>query len=159
MLIFSLVAPLIVATSPAPASPFVPLHLYNGGWKVTIAEASKPDSLLNRCTETAAYYACEQVLNGKPIALVVFTFTEDARHFHSQVVLPDGKAVGRSDLTIDGPHWTYSSSGTDKNDKPIYYRTENYFDGDDKIHFEQSESADQKTWVKKMQGDEVRASR
>ena len=142
------------------ASAFTPLKLYEGTWTVvsahTMAGDGKPDTAVNRCTEGTAFYICEQVVNGKSIALVVFTATDDPTKFHTQPVLPSGRAVGRSDLTIQGDHWVYLSSGTDDNGKQVYYRTENVFTGRDKIHFAQSESADNKTWVIKNQGDEVR---
>ena len=89
-------------------------------------------------------------------ALIVYTATEDPTKFHSQPVLPDGQAVGRGDLTILGDHWTFLGSRTDATGKETFYRTENLFTGRDKIHFEQYESGDNKTWVKKNEGDVVR---
>ena len=139
---------------------FTPLKVYEGTWTVvsahTMAGDGRPDTLVNHCTEGTAFYTCEQVVNGKPMALVVFTATDDPAKFHSQVVLTTGRAVGLADLTVAGDHWTFFSSSTDDSGKQIFYRTENFFTGRDKIHFEQYESADNKTWVKKNQGDEVR---
>lgn len=144
----------------AASATFAPLKLYEGTWTVvsahTAAGDGRPDTVVNHCTEGSAFYTCEQMVNGKAIALVVFTATDDPAKFHTQPVLPTGRAVGRSDLTIAGDHWTYSSSGTDDAGKPVFYRTENIFTGRDKIHFEQYESGDNKTWVKKNEGDEVR---
>jgi hypothetical protein len=77
--------------------------------------------------------------------------------FHSQAVLPDGHAAGRTDITIDGSHWTYGNNNSEDVGKPPYYRTDNFFSGPDKIHYEQFESSDNKTWVKKSEGDEVRS--
>jgi hypothetical protein len=119
---------------------------YDGG-------EGKPDTIVNRCSEGTAFYTCEQVVNGKSLVLLVFTATDDPTKFHTQPVLPNGKAVGLGDLTIVGDHWTYSSS---EEGKQVFYRTENFFTGRDKIHFEQYESGDNKTWVKKNEGDEVR---
>jgi hypothetical protein len=142
------------------ASTFAPLKTYEGTWTVvsahTAAGDGKPDTVVNRCTEGLAYYVCEQVVNGKSLALVVFTATDDPTKFHTQPVLPTGTAVGRSDLTILGDHWVYLSSGKDAGGKQVYYRTENVFTGRDKIHFVQYESPDNKTWAIKNQGDEVR---
>ncbi len=141
---------------------FTPLKVYDGTWTIaaqhTMAGDGKPDMLTNHCTEGAAFYSCEQVVNGKAIALIVFTATDDATKFHSQPVLPDGRAVGRGDLTIAGDHWTFLGSGKDDGGKETFYRTENFFTGRDKIHFEQYESIDNKTWVKKNAGDEVRVN-
>ena len=139
-----------------------PISVYDGGWTITatttMAGAGKPDELVNHCSRATAYYACEQVVNGKPMALIVFTATEVPGKFHTQVVLPDGFSTGRGDLTISDNHWTFLGKDVEK-DKTTYFRTENYFTGRDKIHFEQYESTDNKTWVKKNEGDEVRASK
>jgi hypothetical protein len=144
----------------AATATFAPLRQYEGTWTVvsahTMAGDGRPDTVVNHCSEGTAFYTCEQVVNGKSLALVVFTATDDPTKFHTQPVLPSGRAVGLSDLTIVGDRWTYSSSGTDEGGKQVFYRTENVFTGRDKIHFEQYESGDGKTWVKKNQGDEVR---
>jgi hypothetical protein len=139
---------------------FAPLRVYEGTWTVvsahTVAGDGRPDTLVNHCTESTAFYTCEQVVNGKSLALIVFTSTDDPTKFHTQPVLQNGRAIGISDLTITGDHWTFLSNGADANGNQIFYRTENFFTGRDKIHFEQYESVDNKTWVKKNQGDEVR---
>jgi hypothetical protein len=139
---------------------FAPLRVYEGTWTVvsahTMAGDGRPDTLVNHCTEGTAFFTCEQVVNGKSLALIVFTATDDPAKFHSQPVLTNGCAAGLADLTVAGDHWTFLSNSMDDAGKPIFYRTENFFTGRDKIHFEQYESADNKTWVKKNQGDEVR---
>jgi len=75
--------------------------------------------------------------------------------YHTQPILPNGYAAGRGDLTIAGDHWTFLGKDTE-GDKTTWYRTENYFTGRDKIHFEQFESTDNKTWKATNSGDEVR---
>ena len=139
---------------------FTPIKLYEGTWTVvsahTMAGEGKPDTIVNHCTEGTAFYTCEQVVNGKSLALIVFTATDDPTKFHSQPVLPNGQAAGRGDLTILGDHWTFLGNGKNDAGKETFYRTENFFTGRDKIHFEQYESGDGKTWVKKNEGDEVR---
>lgn len=139
---------------------FTPLAVYNGTWKVTsphtLAGPGKPDTLVNHCTEGAAFFTCEQVVNGKPVALLVFTATEAPMKFRTNPVLPNGHVLDGGDLTIDGDHWTFLGSGKGKDGKPVYYRTENYFTGRDKIHSDQYQSDDNKTWVKTNEADEVR---
>ena len=141
----------------AASAAFAPIRVYEGTWTLvaahTMAGEGKPDTIVNHCSEGTAFYTCEQVVNGKSLVLLVFTATDDPTKFHTQPVLPDGKAVGRGDLTIVGTHWTYSSS---EEGNHVLYRTENLFTGRDKIHFEQYESGDGKNWVKKNEGDEVR---
>ena len=99
----------------AASAAFAPIKVYEGTWSLvaahTMAGEGKPDTIVNHRTEGTAFYTCEQVVNGKSLALIVFTATDDPTKFHTQPVLPNGKAVGRGDLTIVGDHWTYSSSG------------------------------------------------
>jgi hypothetical protein len=90
------------------------------------------------------------------MALIVFVTAEAPLTYHTQPILPDGHATGRGDLTIDGNHWTFLGKDVET-DKTTWYRTENYFTGKDKIHFEQFESTDdKKTWKMTNSGDEVR---
>src|SRR5579875_688920 len=87
---------------------FAPLHVYEGAWTITSnhtqASASKQDTLVNRCNEGAAFYTCEQIVNGRTLALIVFTATSDPGKFHTQPVLPNGTALPGSELTINGNH-------------------------------------------------------
>lgn len=48
------------------------------------------------------------------------------------------------------------SSGTNDSGRQVFYRMENIFYRTGQIHFEQYESGDNKSWVKKNEGDEVR---
>jgi hypothetical protein len=130
----------------APGAVFGPINVYEGTWTVvaahTMAGEGRPDTIVNHCHEGTAFYTCEQVVNGKALALIVYTSTEDPTKFHTQPVLPGGQAVGRGDLTIVGDHWTFLGIGKDDAGKEMFYRTENFFTGRDKIHFEQYESSD-----------------
>jgi hypothetical protein len=96
---------------------FAPIKVYEGTWTVvsahTMAGEGRPDTIVNHCNEGTAFYTCEQVANGRSLALIVYTATEDPTKFHSQPVLPNGQAVGRGDLTILGDHWTFLGSGKD----------------------------------------------
>lgn len=142
------------------ASPFQDLTAYEGEWHVKppFEKGSREfDQLINRCVERDIYFTCEQVLNGKPISLVVFTTTDDPKKFHVQNVLPTGFATGRTDLSVDGSHWTYLGKDTEDS-KTTWYRTDNYFTGRDRIHFEQYRSSDGQHWEKQSEGDEARAA-
>jgi hypothetical protein len=150
------------ADANAISQPLAALTILNGEWSVTgahtMAGAGKSDSLVNHCSMYDAFYACEQVVNGKALALIVFTSTSTPGSFHTQVNLPDGHATGRADLNIVGSHWTYNGKSTSDDGKTsTFYRTENMFTGRDRIHFDQYESSDGSTWQKKNEGDEVRA--
>ena len=146
-------------TSGSAASPFDALTVYEGAWTMAggSAAGARPDNLVNHCALTEAFFSCEQVVNGKPSALIIFTAADTPNTFHTQTVLPSGFAVGRGDLMVAGDHWTYRSKAQSVDGKSTtFYRTENLFTGRDRIHYEQYESADGNTWQKKMSGDEIR---
>lgn len=133
---------------------YTPLELYNGGWRVQKAGAA-PDTLVNHCARTGFYYMCEQVVNGKTSALVVFVPADAPGKYHSTVVLPSGEANGPGDLTIDGNRWVYIGKSVDGN-KTTWFRTTNIFTGKDHIHFEQAQSTDGTHWTTGRSGDEDR---
>lgn len=149
------------AAPPAP-DPFAPLAVYNGTWTV---QAEHPwnggapgasDQLVSRCQRFTLYFACEQTVNGKPQAFLVYTATSTPHVLHTRMITPDGLAGGRGDLTLDGNHWTYL-------DKPPpslkgnWSRVENFILDHDHIRFEEYESADEgKTWTKTNSGTEQR---
>jgi len=134
-----------------------PLTVYAGNWLFTPApKAGTPptsDHLTNHCHMDDAFYTCEQVVNGKPVAILIFVAGSKPGSFHTQAVQPDGSATGLGDLTIDGNHWTFS--GRDETGKPGF-RVENFFMDRNYIYFEQYKSGPTGAWVKTGEGDEVR---
>jgi hypothetical protein len=150
---------LLAALAIAPtADPFAPLELYNGTWTVhaqhSFSGAAGADTLVNRCTRGQAFFSCEQVVNGKPAALVVFTASSEAGKFDVDNILPNGHASSDTDLVINGDHWTFITHSAPHMPR---FRTENTFHGPDNIHFEQFESPDGgKTWNKTNEGDDTR---
>ncbi len=155
MLPFVLLAALVVA---AASNPFAPLELYNGTWTVhaqhSFSGADGPDTLVNHCNRGQAFYTCEQIVNGKPAALVIFTASSEPGKFDVDNILPNGHASSDTDLFIHGDHWTFITNSATNTPR---YRTENVFNGPDRIHFEQFESPDGgKTWNKTNEGDDTR---
>lgn len=136
-------------------APYQPLMLYNGTWQVTPLHAAKPDVLVDHCERTGKFYSCEQTVNGKTAALVVFVPAEQPGHYYTQPILPDGYAIGRGDLEIAGDRWVYSSKHVE-GAKTTYFRTINIFTGKDHIHFDSQTSADGTQWKTTQSGDEQR---
>ena len=145
----------------APQDAYAPLRLYNGGWTVThhdkASGKSGTDSLINQCSQIGLFYACQQTVNGKTGALVVFIPSGDAGHYVTHPVLVDGKSPGSGDLTITGSHWVYLGHSDDPGGKTTWYRTVNDFDGKDHIRFESAQSSDGKTWTVMSDGEESRS--
>jgi len=101
------------------------------------------------------FFACQQTINGKPGALIIFVPSGQPGHYYTQAVLQEGFATGRGELQIEGERWTYSSK-SDQNGRTLYHRTINVFSGKNRIHFEQSESSDGQNWTTTASGDNVR---
>lgn len=146
--------------SPAPKAisedAYAPLELLNGAWKITPGHHSRPyDTLVNHCHREDLYYSCTQTVDGVLSALLVYVPTDVPGRYHSQVVLPSGEALGRSNITIAGDLWTYDSQ-EDREGKTYYYRTVNTFTGKDKIHYSQQTSTDGVHFDEKSSGDSVR---
>lgn len=151
---------LAVSLMTATPDPYAPLWLYNGTWKVTRNDApagAKPDTLLNECARIGKYFGCQQTVNGSVRALILFIPTEKPGHYHTQAILPEGRATGLNDLEIDGDHWIFEM-GRLEDGKTKHYRTLNTFTGKTKIQFEQAESADGKEWKVTGSGHEVKVT-
>jgi hypothetical protein len=163
-------APAALSQSLTPAGPSQPaatddaytsLHLYDGAWDVTSSDPSKPLShLQNHCARTGLFFMCEQVVDGKSLALVCFLpvakVAEGVQEYKTQVLAADATTPGDwSSLTIDGNHWVFSSQAT-VNGKKTYFQTVNTFTGNDKIHFDIQRSDDGRTWKTQESGDEAR---
>jgi hypothetical protein len=145
----------IVSTAlPAEPDAYAPLWLYKGSWQIS-RQNQPPEKLVNLCSLVGRYFVCEQTANGTPGALLIFIPAGKPGKYYTQNVRPEGRASGRGDLEIAGDRWIYSSTW-DAGGKTIYYRTTNVFSGKNRIHFEQAESTDNKEWVVKATGDEVR---
>jgi len=158
MIVFAFLALLLGRAANAP-DPFAALRLYAGPWRVTMhdpAGKDTTDALVNDCHLFGQYFACQQTVNGKVGALVVYVPGETPGHFYIQNVLPDDRAVGRGELTVDGSRYTYANHNDDSTQ---WWRTTNEFIGTDRIHFEQATSTDGKTWTVTRSGDEVRGTK
>jgi hypothetical protein len=155
--VFASLTSLPLAAQTFPDSVYAPLWNYNGTWKVSI-QGKPPDTLINHCTRTGLFFACEQNVNGTPAALVVFIPTDAEGHYRTNPITKEGTAIGPGDLEIKGNHWTYLGK-SDADGKTTWYRTTNDFTDDSHIHFEQSQSTDKIHWEVQRTGDEVRTDK
>jgi hypothetical protein len=162
LLLVSVIAALCVfgRLAAAPDPVYAPLWLYQGTWHVTPsgrAPGAKPDVLVNQCALVGKYFTCQQTVNGTVSALIVFIPTGQPGHFHNQAIMPSGRAGGLGELEINGDRWVYSN-GQLQGGKTKHFRNINVFTGKNKIHYEQSESFDEKDWKVTASGDEVRVT-
>src|ERR1035441_8341899 len=62
-------------TVSAATDPYAPLRLYDGKWDLLPASGDKPGATVhieNRCAKVGEFFACNQIVNGKNMALVIF---------------------------------------------------------------------------------------
>lgn len=142
------------------ADAYAPLRLYQGTWRVKSghgADAGKVTVLVNECARIGQFFGCQQTVDGKAEALILFLPYGKPGHYYTQAVTAEGRAMGRGELEIAGSRWTYLSKSVNDG-KQTWYRTTNEFSGEDRIHYEQAESSDGVKWVVKGSGDEERGS-
>jgi hypothetical protein len=148
----------------APASdPLAKIAAYAGTWQTDIENVKTPYSntskekttLTNRCWRSNQYYACNQVVDGKSVALLVFTYIAKKGVYLSHVVPDDDSEghVGR--LYIHDNVWTFPWEFNDKG-KLVYFRVVNTFVKPDEIDYRQEYSEDRKTWILMGRGHEVK---
>ncbi len=148
------------AGAPGKAS-LEPLQAYQGTWRVTRSDSGpkeKPDRLVNRCVTLGIYFACEQSVNDRATALLVFIPAGEAGHYHTQSILPEGRATGLDDMQISGTHWVFTSR-RHEGGNTTYFRNTNVFTDANHIHFENAQSPNGKQWTVEESGDETRVSR
>jgi len=145
----------------ADPDPYAPLKLYEGAWKVRMSgHDQQPDHLVNRCSRTGTFFSCEQELNRKTAALVIFLSSghnsSAALEYRTLAVLADAsKPDDWGRLTIDGQTWTYAWMQKD-GEKTVEMRNVNQFRDNDHIHFEVQKHAEDGTWKTQFSGDEER---
>ena len=141
--------------------PYGPLRLYDGKWEIKTSDSEKNEMQVeNHCTKTGLFFVCEQVVNGKSDALVVFLplakTATGGEEYRTQALGADAGAAGEwGKLTIEGDRWVYSWKNKD-GEKVVHWRNVNTFTGTDKIHFEVQRSDDESTWKTQKSGDEKR---
>jgi hypothetical protein len=141
------------------ADAYTPLRLYQGTWKATSQSASGVATtkiIANECARIGQFFGCQQTIDGKPGALILFLPAGQPGHYYTQAVTVEGFATGRGDLLIEADRWTYSSKSK-QDGKDMFHRTTNEFSGANRIHYEQAESPDGEHWVVKATGDEQKA--
>jgi hypothetical protein len=148
----------VSAVPPGANAALAPLMAYNGTWQVTRNNAPKPDTMVNQCVAVGTYLACHQTVNDGAASLLVFIPSKTAGQFYTQTILPDGRAGGRGDLTVEGDTWTFLNRWNQAAGKSSFYRVVNVFKGKNQIHFEQQQSDDGTNWKTTASGDEVRVS-
>lgn len=146
----------------APATGLDAVGVYAGRWHSEVRHLDTPyskagieqASLRNDCWRARAFYACEQVVDGKPMALLVYLH-QTGGHYVTHVVPADGGAAHDGILLIEGNRWTFPWQ-FDDHGKTVHERVVNVFDGSDAIAFRQEYSLDGVHWKAMATGRETR---
>jgi hypothetical protein len=109
-----------LASTPAlAADPYDALKAMDGHWRVTTG-TGRTETLDNACSRTGLFFVCEETIQGKPTALVVFRpqshkevgdREEGKLAFRVQTLTAGADRPGPwKDLVIDGTTWTISDA-------------------------------------------------
>ena len=139
------------------------IEAYKGTWKISTvtldtahSKAAHDEKVLrNDCWRSAAYYACNQFLDGTSQALLVFTYHPDKNLYTSYVIPQDGSAAHSGTLEIHGDTWIFPWEVTE-NGTTVYYRVVNIFTSRNSIQFRSEFSTDKQTWTPTATGTELR---
>jgi len=152
----------VLALAPAAAAAGIEtIAAYKGAWQIEIenyktafSEAGKEStSLQNDCWSSAGFYACDQIVNGKSSALLVFTYDEKTDMYGTYAIPAGGGNANHGTLLIRGNVWTYPWEQTE-NGHTTYFRVVNVFTAPDTIEFRREFSTDKQHWTAMAKGIE-----
>lgn len=155
-------SPLAVRALPAPDG-LDALTAYAGSWRSEIHHLPTPYSkagnartrLDNRCWRARAFLACEQVVDGKPVTLVVYLQGPGPGQYVTHELPADGGAARDGTLRIVGKRWIFPWR-FDDHGRPVQARVVNVFHGRDAIEYRQEYSLDGVHWTVMATGRETR---
>src|SRR5271165_3401419 len=155
---------------PAAVSQSVPSSLdkvaaYAGTWKTEIehldtkfSKARKESiGIRNDCWSTEGYFACHQFIDGKPSALLVFTYNAKDDVYKSYVIPSDGGDVNTAKLLIKGNVWTFPWEDKDEAGKTYYFQVVNVWSGPNTIEYRREFSEDKVHWTLAAKGHESKS--
>jgi hypothetical protein len=160
----SALAALALALGAAPAlaagaDPYAALAAMDGRWTRTPA-GGRSQTIENRCHRTGLFFTCEQIVGGKPAALVVFLPRESQgkrQVFKVETLTAAGdRAAPWKELVIDGDTWTVSDL-EHVHGKVRRQRTVLTYSGPDFVHDEVQASEDGESWKTVSAADQRRA--
>lgn len=147
----------------AEADPLDVLGAYAGTWHAEIdnlADSGQPASheahtIKNDCWRSGLYYACTQTVDGKQLAMLVFTWDEGSKSYSSYPITADGGAAGHGKLVVQGDDWIFPWDN-EKPERVVHFRVVNHWVGRDRIEYRAERSTDGSTWTVTGRGVEVR---
>jgi hypothetical protein len=112
-------------------------------------------TLRNDCWRSGEFYSCDQYVNGKSKALIVFSFNASDGTYNTYAIRSGGAPATSGKLKIDGDTWTYENP-QDPGSQPPYFRTVNVLEDFTTIHFAVEYTRDNLHWITMNQGVEIK---
>lgn len=155
----------LAAAAPADQDPIGKISVYAGAWKSRIVHYQttytkahvETTNVRTDCWRSGSYYACDQFIDGRSAAFIVYTYSAAAHVYHIQVIPKDGNLVTTGVMMISGNTWTFPWQYSDKG-KTVYIRIVNVFPNRDTIQFHEAFSYDQTHWTTTADGIERRVA-
>jgi hypothetical protein len=138
---------------------------YAGTWKMQInyveSEHSKARqesmTVKNDCWRSDFFYVCNQIIDDKSRALIVFFYDPVAKRYGSYPIAVGADTVHPANVLVDEKSITFPYDMQD-NGKSIHMRIVNTFTTPDTIDFKQEYSEDGQKWIAMATGVEHRVS-
>src|SRR5690349_9985637 len=139
------------------------LAAYAGAWDAEMTHLDTPYSkagsehhrLVNDCWRSDTFYVCRQSVDGKSVALLVFTYDAATDRYTSYPVVPGSEAAHAGVLIIQGKDWIFPWDNTEAG-KTTHFRVVNTWSSPDNIGFRQEYSTDGEHWTVMVTGKEAR---
>jgi hypothetical protein len=150
-----------VAAAPPARSGIEVLTAYAGTWSMQTVHLDTPYSkagreaatLRNDCWRSGDFYACNQFVDGRSKALVVFAYDAKDGSYASYPLVIGVDATHAGRLIVSGNVWTFPWQTTDKG-KTTHFRVVNTFTSPQSIEFRQEYSEDGEHWLQMASGQE-----
>lgn len=161
----ALVAGVVLVSSQAGAAEVDAFARYAGTWKMQMTYVdsahSKPGTesmtVKNDCWRSDNFYVCNQIIDDKSRALIVFFYDAVAKRYGSYPISVGADTVHPATVLVDAKSITFPWDMQD-NGKTVHMRIVNTFTTPDTLDFKQEYSDDGKNWVTMATGVEHRVS-
>jgi hypothetical protein len=161
----ALVAGAMVVSSLACAAEVDTFARYAGTWKMQMSYVESAHSkartesmtVKNDCWHSDNFYVCNQIIDDKSRALIVFFYDPVAKRFGSYPIAVGADTVHPANVLVDEKSITFPYDIED-NGKTVHMRIVNTFTTADTLDFRQEYSDDGQKWVTMATGVEHRVS-
>ena len=138
---------------------------YAGTWKMQLNYVESAHSkaraesmtVTNDCWHSDFFYVCNQIIDGKSRALIVFFYDPVAKRYGSYPIAVGADTVHPATVVVDEKSITFPYDMQD-NGKTVHMRIVNTFTTPDTLDFKQEYSEDGQKWVAMATGVEHRVA-